>query len=187
MKRLFAFVLAIVVFSSFSCAYAATREVAIVGSTYLSGAHLYAGVGESTGIVFNAADTNNITVALRFHASNPWWPYARATDNNGDYVYGRIPVYQIRYTPNLMIQSMFTSYTLVSGDRGSAITCLQMMLDRVGCDPGTIDGIWGTNTTNAVKAFQRQMGITVDGKVGPTTKKVLLQEAGYIDDEWDYS
>ncbi len=33
----------------------------------------------------------------------------------------------------------------------------------------TIDGVWGTQTTNAVKAMQAQCGITSDGIVGPTS------------------
>jgi peptidoglycan hydrolase-like protein with peptidoglycan-binding domain len=34
----------------------------------------------------------------------------------------------------------------------------------------TIDGIWGNKTINAIKSFQHWRGITVDGKVGPTTR-----------------
>ena len=187
LKRLFTFILAIVVFSSFSCAYAATREVKIVGTTRVLPAYLYSGAGENTGIVFDFANTNNTSVALRFHASNPWWPYARARDANGNYVYGRIPIYQVVYTPNLMIASMFTSEVLVSGDRGSAIECLQMMLERVDCDPQGTDGIWGANTTSAVIKFQERANIRQDGKVGPETKLRLLQAAGYIPPSWNYS
>ena len=36
-----------------------------------------------------------------------------------------------------------------------------------------VDGIFGPNTTEAVKAFQQRRRITVDGIVGPETKEAL--------------
>lgn len=51
---------------------------------------------------------------------------------------------------------------------------VQDLLDYLGYDPGPIDGLDGANTRDAVKAFQRAEGLTVDGVVGVQTGKALL-------------
>lgn len=40
-----------------------------------------------------------------------------------------------------------------------------------------VDGKIGTGTVEKIKAYQREHGLTDDGKVGPTTKKVMLGKA----------
>lgn len=50
----------------------------------------------------------------------------------------------------------------------------QCLLDYLGYDPGPIDGLDGANTRDAVKAFQRAEGLTVDGVAGVQTGKALL-------------
>lgn len=49
--------------------------------------------------------------------------------------------------------------TLRRGSRGSSVQTLQTRLNARGHDPGTIDGIFGSRTDAAVKAFQRASGI----------------------------
>lgn len=51
---------------------------------------------------------------------------------------------------------------------------VQSALEKLGYDPGKIDGIDGPNTQSAVTAFQNDAGIGADGKVGPITRKALL-------------
>ena len=53
--------------------------------------------------------------------------------------------------------------------RGDDVTYLQQQLAAKGHNPGTIDGIFGPKTRDAVLAFQRAAGIGVDGIVGPET------------------
>lgn len=55
------------------------------------------------------------------------------------------------------------------GRKGAAVRRLQERLLRLGFDPLGIDGEFGPNTENAVKAFQQSAGLEVDGKVGPLT------------------
>jgi peptidoglycan hydrolase-like protein with peptidoglycan-binding domain len=59
--------------------------------------------------------------------------------------------------------------TLQSGSTGEAVRELQIALQETGNDPGPIDGVFGSQTEAAVKAFQAERGITVDGIVGPIT------------------
>ena len=62
-----------------------------------------------------------------------------------------------------------TSQTLDRGDRGAAVSVLQGRLQDLGYSPGPVDGIFGPRTEAAVKAFQRDRGIAVDGIAGPQT------------------
>lgn len=46
----------------------------------------------------------------------------------------------------------------------SAIARVQAGLAKLGYDPGTIDGVQGTRTTDAIKAYQRDNGLLEDGR-----------------------
>ncbi|MCI8760011.1 MAG: spore cortex-lytic enzyme [Clostridia bacterium] len=59
------------------------------------------------------------------------------------------------------------------GSRGSEVTQIQTKLKRWGYYNGNVDGIYGTQTLNAVKYFQRKNGLTVDGIAGPATLKAM--------------
>ncbi len=58
---------------------------------------------------------------------------------------------------------------LSNGSRGDAVTALQRKLFAMGFNPGTIDGIFGPNTDQAVRSYQEQKGLQVDGIAGPET------------------
>jgi hypothetical protein len=55
------------------------------------------------------------------------------------------------------------------GDRGKDVKALQKALNERGLNSGPVDGDFGPLTQAAVKAFQKQAGITVDGIVGAET------------------
>lgn len=59
------------------------------------------------------------------------------------------------------------------GSRGNEVTQIQTKLKRWGYYNGNIDGIYGTQTLNAVKYFQRKNGLAVDGIAGPATLKAM--------------
>ena len=59
------------------------------------------------------------------------------------------------------------------GSRGSEVTQIQRKLKRWGYYSGSVDGIYGTQTLNAVKYFQRKNGLTADGIAGPATLKAM--------------
>ncbi len=65
-----------------------------------------------------------------------------------------------------------------------AVTNLQYMLVALGYDPGTIDGIYGSNTSKAVSAFQRDYGngLSVDGQCGRNTKVAIWGELDVLPD-----
>lgn len=63
--------------------------------------------------------------------------------------------------------------TLKKGSRGADVTYLQQRLTAKGYGVGAIDGIFGQKTLEAVKAFQAEHGIVVDGIVGAKTWAAL--------------
>jgi peptidoglycan hydrolase-like protein with peptidoglycan-binding domain len=58
-----------------------------------------------------------------------------------------------------------------------AVRRIQQTLKDKGFDPGEVDGIWGRNTIAAVKEFQKQNSLEVDGIVGPQTTAALFADA----------
>lgn len=56
---------------------------------------------------------------------------------------------------------------------GEDVKWLQAELKERGYDPRGIDGKFGEDTANAVRAFQRAAGLTVDGKAGKNTITAL--------------
>lgn len=59
------------------------------------------------------------------------------------------------------------------GDRGILVKKLQERLNEIGYNCGSVDGIFGTNTENAVKKLQKDYNLSVDGIVGYYTDLVL--------------
>ncbi|MGE5405498.1 MAG: peptidoglycan-binding protein [Candidatus Saccharibacteria bacterium] len=84
---------------------------------------------------------------------------------------------------------LWTSSTLAAenqrslywGLRGDDVARLQDMLTRAGYSPGSIDGIFGYQTSTAVTKFQKDLGLDVDGIAGPQTiaalSKALISES----------
>jgi peptidoglycan L-alanyl-D-glutamate endopeptidase CwlK len=59
------------------------------------------------------------------------------------------------------------------GHSYARVAALQRDLDASGVSPGPIDGIYGPKTEQAVSQYQRQNGLTVDGKAGIETRSQL--------------
>jgi peptidoglycan hydrolase-like protein with peptidoglycan-binding domain len=55
---------------------------------------------------------------------------------------------------------------------------VQRRLKALGYDPGPLDGIRGRLTIRAVKAFQSDRRLAVDGIVGPRTTAALVAALG---------
>lgn len=72
------------------------------------------------------------------------------------------------------LQEAMGTGTLRSGMNSEAVGALQGALnDRLGTSLET-DGKFGAKTADAVRAFQQQQGLTVDGIVGEKTREALL-------------
>lgn len=65
---------------------------------------------------------------------------------------------------------------LMKGDKGTEVKELQIDLNYLGYNCGTADGDFGAKTDTALRNFQKDYKLTVDGKYGATSK-AKLQEA----------
>tara|TARA_B100002051_G_scaffold259825_1_gene279716 strand:- start:1869 stop:4832 length:2964 start_codon:yes stop_codon:yes gene_type:complete len=50
---------------------------------------------------------------------------------------------------------------------------IQTFLSCNGFNPGPIDGLSGSRTDGAIKSFQKTVGLTADGQVGPATRQAM--------------
>lgn len=111
--------------------------------------------------------------------------YQRAFDLPADGLVGKDTWYSIQRTYNAVkrlndlasegigrdeVDLLFNSF-LEEGDTGSEVYELQYLLNLASefnneIPPVTIDGIFGSNTKNALEAFQRAFGLEVSGTVG---------------------
>ena len=64
------------------------------------------------------------------------------------------------------------------GSSGAMVTQIQTKLKSWGYYTGTVDGVYGSGTERAVRAFQQKNGLTVDGKAGDQTLAAMGLSAG---------
>lgn len=64
------------------------------------------------------------------------------------------------------------------GSRGEEVRTIQTKLKRWGYYTGSVDGIYGSETAEAVRYFQRQNGLTADGVCGSRTLAALGMSSG---------
>ncbi len=62
--------------------------------------------------------------------------------------------------------------------RGSDVTTLQIQLGTLGFDAGWVDGILGPDTERAIRDFQRNVALPIDGIAGPRTIAELHRFGG---------
>ena len=67
--------------------------------------------------------------------------------------------------------------TLRKGDQGPDVVTLQVALAELGYLTTASDGIYGTGTQTAVKAFQADNGLDSDGIAGRQTQTLLFQKS----------
>lgn len=83
-----------------------------------------------------------------------------------------------------MVSSLFVSYNVFFrnnelealskyGSRGEEVRTIQTKLKRWGYYKGNVDGIYGSQTMEAVKYFQRKNGLTADGIAGTKTLQAM--------------
>ena len=65
---------------------------------------------------------------------------------------------------------------LKKGAKGDQVKAMQLLLIGNGCSCGSkgADGDFGSNTDKALRAYQKKVGLSVDGSCGPKTWAKLL-------------
>lgn len=93
-------------------------------------------------------------------------------DTSGKWKYvGRVAIILLL---NLLIIAAFTKGGAIEtlskyGSSGTEVRQIQTRLKQWGYYNGSVDGVYGTGTKNAVTAFQKKHGLTADGVAGPQT------------------
>ena len=133
------------------------------GSNY-SHVGLYAGGG----IVIEAMSTLKGVTTTKVTAGK-WthWGEVTGVDYAGDNAELRMQNAELNAENRLTIRR---------GSKGETVAEMQGILERLGYDLGScgVDGDFGRMTEKAVKAFQKDHGLTVDGICGPKTWKELM-------------
>ena len=133
------------------------------GSSY-SHVGLYAGGG----IVIEAMSTLKGVTTTKVTAGK-WthWGEVTGVDYAGDNAELRMQNAELNAENRLTIRR---------GSKGETVAEMQGILERLGYDLGScgVDGDFGRMTEKAVKAFQKDHGLTVDGICGPKTWKELM-------------
>ena len=78
----------------------------------------------------------------------------------------------VLFTANILLITFFQTAeaaTYRQGSSGQTVKTIQTKLKNWGYYNGSVDGIYGSQTAEAVKYFQRSNGLTADGVVGPAT------------------
>lgn len=78
----------------------------------------------------------------------------------------------------LLLCALGVDAALRQGDRGGDVVELQKFLQQLGYYGGVLDGIFGSQTTAAVKAFQQKQNLVVDGIAGEQTLTALSRLTG---------
>lgn len=79
---------------------------------------------------------------------------------------------------------LYPGYIITTGAKGTVVRQLQtyinVIADNVSSVPRvTVDGDYGTNTANAVRAIQRLNGLTPNGQVGPLTWNTITDQYNF--------
>jgi N-acetylmuramoyl-L-alanine amidase len=77
----------------------------------------------------------------------------------------------------------FSDQIIQRGATGDDVVELQSRLQYIGFYNGTIDGVYGWGTYWAVRKYQDEFGLEVDGLVGPKMK-AMLEKSTDFDYEW---
>lgn len=187
MKRFVAlFLVVLTLLGTCTTALAATRNVDI---SYINikdtGRHyMYSQMSTSSSVVREVTGLNFVQFAFLTNG-NPYWANAMYETSSGTWS-GYVLLSSLDITRVHLRNMFFTNYTLQAGDHGTAIMWLQTYLNVLAYNAGSVDGIWGSNTTNAVRQFQEDKGLSVDGLVGNSTTDKLFEETRIIEYANDY-
>lgn len=92
--------------------------------------------------------------------------------------YSQAPV-QMDLSASLTEEEAVAAAVLRQGARGSEVREVQRRLKQWGYYDGSVDGVFGSGTKNAVIRFQKKNGLTADGVVGKATYKALGMNDAY--------
>ena len=115
---------------------------------------------------FNSGNVDGIFGAKTYAAVTA---FQKANSLGVDGIVGKLTWAKLYDATPVNVTPVTTQPMLRTGSRGDAVRKLQELLNALGYDCGSVDGIFGSKTYAAVLAFQKANGLGADGIVGPLT------------------
>ena len=142
-----------------------------------SGNKSHIGLYVGSGTVIEASSTQAGVCTSKLNTSK-WTYYGELKDVS----YSAQEATEQPSAPASDSQPTKTLPTLKRGNKGEYVTMLQTKLKNKGYDLGKygVDGDFGSATESAVKQFQKDHGLTVDGVVGAKTWNALDQQEAQV-------
>jgi outer membrane protein OmpA-like peptidoglycan-associated protein len=97
------------------------------------------------------------------------------TDEVGDEAYNKALAERRSRSVFAFLTHDVSAWEELHDEEGWGIWGVQEMLDHLGYDPGPVRGVANATTIEAVKKFQGDQGLQVDGDAGPDTRRTLYQ------------
>ena len=115
---------------------------------------------------YNSGNVDGIFGAKTYAAVTA---FQKANSLGVDGIVGKLTWTKLYDATPVNVTPVTTQPMLRTGSRGDAVRKLQELLNALGYDCGSVDGIFGSKTKAAVLAFQKANGLGADGIVGPLT------------------
>lgn len=105
----------------------------------------------------------------------PWENGGSASPSRGAFAYKAGKTYPcvVKHKAGRLYAGYSSTSTALLAGPGWDVVEAQCLLRHLGFDPGVVDGVYGPDTTRAVKRLQDKAGLPPDGLVGPHTWQVL--------------
>jgi len=105
-------------------------------------------------------------------------PTMRCTNTNLVLAPGGSATYRANFVPNFVSKNSKNHCALFDwaygGGGGEQTRQAQAKLNQLGFDAGAVDGVWGAQSQNALKAYQKSQGLPVTGSLDDGTVKRLF-------------
>ena len=130
-------------------------------------------LGYYTGVIDGKYASGTQSAVMEFQSRNGLTPDGVAGRQTQDLLYS----YGAQPKAVSATQSQTDYILLKEGSSGLEVRKLQARLAELGYYSGGVDGIYGSTTTSAVKAFQRNNGLSGDGQAGSQTQTKLYSSS----------
>lgn len=130
---------------------------------------------------------NSGVFLFRYNSPNDSWLEVYVNGTAGYVIASKVKLYVNMTGPNTQARAFGpNSESIQVHDKGSRVKNVQLILKLEKLTGGYVDGSFGSNTFKGVKEYQAKHGLSVDGIVGPATKRSMwsnhelyLRENGY--------
>ena len=126
--------------------------------------------GESNGVY----SQGTMEAVKKFQEKNNYFPSGALSREQQLFIFEKRPKNVEGSLKTLKTSAFVQGYSVESGDVGKLVGKVQLALATLGYYEFEITDIFDKNTQNALKAFQKDKGLYLDGVAGPRTQELLF-------------